>query len=72
MLHYQSLSATLNFALRALGFDSISALHGKTGFLVMLFSVRLNPQIQTGKSLGHVHPFSLAAIAIFIILSSKE
>ena len=65
-------STALNLLLLARGFSSSSFSEGTMGFRVMLFTEGLFPQTHTGKSFGHVQPFSKDAKVVFTILSSNE
>jgi hypothetical protein len=61
-----------SFALLDLGLCANSSASGRIGFFVTDRSVGTKPQTQTGKSGGHVQPFSLLAIALLTSLSSSD
>jgi Na+-driven multidrug efflux pump len=57
VIFYDLLSNTRSFALRALGFSSISFPVGMIGFFVITLPLLFLPHTQTGKSGGQVHGF---------------
>src|SRR3712207_8205876 len=65
-------SATLNLALLARGFSSISSLLGRIGFLVIILTSLTLSHEQKGSSGGHIQSKLKYLYSFFTILSSRE